>query len=131
MVEIGGKQEKLIQGPKDEAHRQLAEEKFVELRKLMRLTPESVNSRTADVIEAFLRHSRLHFAPDTHRMNRYYCQIFAEACGQVLARDIKPLHVQRMIDDRVDLPFTRATGFDRRFPRGKNSYRRCVLQPNT
>src|SRR5262245_29411017 len=102
MVKLNGKQTKLLEGPKDETHRQLAEEKFVELRKLSRQAPESVDARTADVIEAFLRHSRLHFAPDTHRMNRYYCQVFAEACGQIPARDIKPLHVQRMIDDRVD-----------------------------
>ena len=102
MVEISGKQEKLVEGPKDETHRILAEEKFVELRKLRRMAPEEVGSRTADLIEAFLRHSRLHFAADTHRMNRYYLQIFAEACGEVPAREIKPLHVQRMIDDRVD-----------------------------
>ncbi|HEX4610981.1 MAG TPA: site-specific integrase [Urbifossiella sp.] len=102
MVEIGGKQEKLVEGPKDEKHRVLAEEKFVELRKLRRMAPEEVGSRTADLIEAFLRHSRLHFAADTHRMNKYYLQILAEACGQVPAREIKPLHVQRMIDDRVD-----------------------------
>jgi integrase len=102
MVEIGGRQEKLVQGPKDEHHRQLAEEKLVELRRLRRLAPESVGSRTADVIEAFLRHSRIHFAPDTHRINRYYCQLFAESCGQVLAREIKPYHIDRWIDPKVE-----------------------------
>jgi hypothetical protein len=39
MVKIDGKQEKLIQGPKDEEHRQLAEEKFIEIRRLNRRSP--------------------------------------------------------------------------------------------
>ena len=62
MVTLGGKKVRLVQGPNDDHHRELAEEKFVELRKLRRIAPESVGARTADVIEAFLRHSRVHFA---------------------------------------------------------------------
>lgn len=46
MVKLGGKQLKLLQGPKDEAYRVLAEEKFVELRKLRCTTPEAVISGT-------------------------------------------------------------------------------------
>ncbi|QJW95420.1 tyrosine-type recombinase/integrase [Frigoriglobus tundricola] len=102
MVEINGKQEKLVEGPKDEKHRLLAEEKFAELRKLHRLAPESVGSRTADIVESFLIHSRIHFAADTHRLNKYYCQLFAEACGQVQAREIKPYHIDRWIDPKVE-----------------------------
>ena len=102
MITLGGQKTRLVQGPDDDHHRELAEEKYVALRKLRRLTPDAVNARTADVVEAFLKHSRLHFAADTHRVNKYYLQILAESCGQTLARDIKPHHVQRMIDERVD-----------------------------
>lgn len=102
MITLGGEKTRLVQGPNDDHHRELAEEKYVELRKLRRLTPDAVNARTADIAEAFLKHSRLHFAADTHRVNKYYVQILAESCGLILARDIKPHHIQRMIDERVD-----------------------------
>lgn len=97
MVKIDGRQEKLIKGPNDEHHRQLAEEKFVEMRRLRRVAPQSADSRTADVIEAFLAWSRQHLAEETHRVNRYYCQLFAEHCGTVPAREMKPFHVTAWI----------------------------------
>ena len=97
MVKIDGKQEKLIRGPDDQAHRVLAEEKFVEMRKLRRLAPQSSGSRTADVIEAYLAWSRSNLAEETHRVNRYYCQLFAEHCGTVPAREMKPFHVTAWI----------------------------------
>jgi integrase len=102
MITLGGEKTRLVQGPNDEHHKQLAEEKYIELRKLRRTAPEAVGSRTADVIEAFLHHSRVHFAADTHRLNKYYCQLFAEACGQVLARELKPYHIDRWIDPKVE-----------------------------
>jgi integrase len=101
MVEVGGVQTKLLRGPKDQIHRQLAEERWVEMRRLARQAPEAATSRTADLVEAFLLHSRVHFAADTHRINRYYCQLFAESCGPILARDIKPYHVARWVDPKV------------------------------
>jgi integrase len=97
MVEIDGVQEKLIRGPKDEHHRQLAEEKFIEIRRLRRVAPQSAGARTADVIEAFLAWSRQHLSEDTHRVNHYYCQLFAEHCGTVPAREIKPFHVTQWV----------------------------------
>jgi integrase len=102
MITLGGEKTRLLQGLNDDHHRQLAEEKYIELRKLRRSAPESVVSRTADVIEAFLHHSRVHFATDTHRLNKYYCQLFAEACGEVLARELKPYHIDRWIDPKVE-----------------------------
>jgi len=97
MVEIEGIQEKLIQGPKDERHRQLAEEKFIEIRRLRRVAPQAAGARTVDVIEAFLAWSRQHLSEDTHRVNKYYCQLFAEHAGTVPAREIKPYHVTAWI----------------------------------
>lgn len=97
MVEIDGAQEKLIRGPKDENHRQLAEETFVEIRRVRRLAPQSAGARTADVIEAFLAWSRQHLTEDTHRVNHYYCQLFAEHCGTVPARELKPFHVTQWV----------------------------------
>lgn len=101
MVKIDGKQEKLVQGPKDEAHRQLAEERFVELRRLRRVAPQSAWARTADVVEAFLAWSRRHLAEETHRVNRYYCQLLAEHCGTVPARELRPFHVTQWITEMM------------------------------
>jgi integrase len=102
MVEINGAQNKLIEGPKDEKHRLLAEEKFAELRRLHRISPQSSTSRTADIIEAFLAWSRQHLTQDTHRVNQYYGQLFAEHCGTVPARDLRPFHVTRWITTMMD-----------------------------
>jgi hypothetical protein len=102
MVKIDGKPERLIKGPNDEEHRRLAVEKMVELAQLRRVAPQSSNARIVDVIEAFLRHSRVHLADDTHRMNRYYCQLFAEHCGMVLVRDLKPFHITEWITAMMD-----------------------------
>ncbi len=97
MVTLGGEKTRLLQAPNDEKHRILAEEKFVELRKLQRVAPQASTSRTADVIESFLQWSRQHLSEETHRVNQYYCQLFAEHCGTVPARDLKPFHVTAWI----------------------------------
>jgi integrase len=95
MVKINGVQTKLARG-KD--NKREAEIKFHELMSQAARAPESATARTADVIEAFLRHSRIHLAPDTHRVNKYYCQLFAEYCGQVPARELRPFHVTNWIN---------------------------------
>lgn len=102
MVTLGGEKTRLIQGPNDEQHRILAEEKFVELRKLQRVAPQAPTARTVDVIEAFLQWSRQHLSEDTHRVNQYYCQLFAEHCGTVQAREMKPFHVTKWITSMMD-----------------------------
>lgn len=102
MVEFNGRQVKLVEGPKDEKHRLLAEEKFAELRRLSRSSPTSPTARTADVIEAFLAWSRQHLTPDTHRVNQYYGQLFAEHCGTVPARELKPFHITKWITAMMD-----------------------------
>lgn len=100
MVKIAGKQTKLVEGPKDERHRLLAEEKFSDLRKLNRTSPQSATARTADVIDAYLVWSRDNLAADTHRINIYYLQLFAEACGQKSARDIIPYDVETWVSGK-------------------------------
>ena len=97
MVTLAGVKTRLVQGPDDAAHRELAEEKFVELRKLKRVAPEASTARTVDLVEAYLAWSRQHLSADTHRVNRYYCQLFAEHCGPVPARDLKPFHVTKWL----------------------------------
>ena len=101
MVTMGGEKIRLIQGSKDQHHRHLAEEKFIELRRMRREAPQSVSARTADVIEAFLAWSRQNLSEDTHRVNKYYCQLFAEHCGQVPARDLKPFHITAWISEMM------------------------------
>ena len=54
MIGIEGEQVKLVEGPRDEKHRLLAEEKFADLRKLHRIAPQATNARTADLVESFL-----------------------------------------------------------------------------
>src|SRR4051794_39840484 len=97
MVTMGGEKVRLVQGPNDEHHRHLAEEKFIEIRRLRRVAPQSFPAPPADVIEAFLSWSRGNLSEDTHRVNKYYCQLFAEHCGRVPARDIKPFHITAWI----------------------------------
>jgi len=97
MVKVNGTQTKLLQGLRDEAHRLLAEEKFAELRKLIRVAPQASTARTADIVEAYLAWSRQHLSADSHRVNLYYGQIFAEHCGTVMAREIKPFHVTKWL----------------------------------
>jgi integrase len=99
MVKINGVQTKLVRGYEN---RKEAEQKFYELKAGMAKPPDSKDARTADLVEAFLRHSRVHFAEDTHRVNRYYCQLFAEACGGVRAAEMKPYHVSRWVDAKVE-----------------------------
>ena len=97
MVTLGGKKTRLLQGPNDEHHRVLAEERFVDLRKVRRIAPQAPTSRTADIVDAYLVWARQHLSADTHRVNQYYCQLFAENCGTVSARDIRPFHVSQWI----------------------------------
>ncbi len=101
MVTMGGEKIRLVEGPKDEHHRHLAEEKFVEMRRVQRVAPQAASARTADVIEAFLAWSRQNLSEDTHRVNKYYCQLFAEHCGQVPAREMKPFHVTAWISEMM------------------------------
>lgn len=98
---MGGEKVRLIQGPNDEPTRQLAEEKFIDLRRVRRSAPQAVTARTADVIEAFLAWSRGNLSEDTHRVNKYYCQLFAEHCGMVPAREIKPFHITAWIAEMM------------------------------
>jgi integrase len=102
MVTLAGVKTRLLQGPNDDTHRVLAEETFVELRKLQRVAPQAPTARTADVIEAFLQWSRQHLSQETHRVNQYYGQLFAEHCGTVPAREIKPFHVTKWITAMMD-----------------------------
>ncbi len=102
MVELDGEQTKLVRGPRDELHRRLAEDKLVELRRLRRHAPEGADARVADLAEAFLRHSRLHHAPDTHRIYHYYLTVLAEECGLVAVAELRPFHLQRVVDAKAD-----------------------------
>jgi integrase len=107
MVYLDGEAIKLVQGPKDEHYQQLAEEKLVEERKLRRQAPGTAGQRVVDLVEAYLRYSRANLSEDTHRVNRYYGQSFAEHCGTVPALEIRPFHVTEWVTrmqspDRVE-----------------------------
>jgi integrase len=98
-VKIGGKLKILAHGKENKKE---AEQKFHELMAGMAQAPESRAARTADVIEAFLRYSHVHCAKDTYRLHRFYCQAFAEACGQIPVADLKLFHVSRWVDKNVE-----------------------------
>jgi integrase len=97
MVKIGGKPTKLVKG---KTNREEAERLLHELLSKTARQPDRLDARVADIVEAFLRHSRIHYAPDTSRIHRYYCQLFAEACGQVQARELRPYHISRWVDKK-------------------------------
>ncbi len=99
MVKIGGKQIKLAKGKDQRAG---ASSRFHELMAATARAPESAAARTADLVEAYLRHSRIHLAADTHRINKYYCQLLAEACGTIPVRDIRAFHIARWVDRKIE-----------------------------
>jgi len=102
MVTLAGKKVKLLRGDATEANRELAQEKWVELRKTLRERPESATATVADVIDAFLEWSQRHLAADTYRIHRYYCESLNDWCGDVLASAVKPLHVTGWIGRMMD-----------------------------
>jgi integrase len=94
MVYLNGKAEKLAKD-KAEAHR-----RFYELMATRHEAPESPNSRVADVVEAFLSWASTHTKPATYAQYSWYGQKLAEDCGQLAARDFKPIHVTRWVEKR-------------------------------
>src|SRR4051812_33475976 len=97
MVTIGGKKVRLVKGPNDRETEELAREKWAEETKRRRLSPECADSRVADVVDAYLQHSRVHCAPDTHRIGKWYLQQFVNALAEIQARDLRPFHVERWL----------------------------------
>jgi integrase len=97
MVTLGGKKTPLLKGPDDKTHRELAEEKFVDLRRTKREAPESTHARVADIVEAFLTWASSHVKPDTYKQYSWYGQKLAEECGLVRASEFKPIHVTRWV----------------------------------
>lgn len=99
MIEIAGKQHKLAKG---RGNKPEAERHFHELMASRTEMPESADARVADIVEAFLAWSQLHCAADTYRLHTYYCQLFAEACGSLKATELKPFHVTRWVDCKIE-----------------------------
>ena len=99
MVKIAGKQTKLAEGKKN---KKVAQDKFHELMTARTRLPESGDARVADIVEAFLKWSRINQAPDTRRLHGFYGQSFADACGNLLMSELKPFHVSRWVDKKVE-----------------------------
>ncbi len=97
MVTLGGEKIKLLKGDDTKEHRDLAQEKWVELRKARRDNPESPTATVQDIVEAFLLWSAQHLGTETHRVLRGYCGAFAEYCGTVRVSTLKPFHVTRWV----------------------------------
>jgi hypothetical protein len=72
MIPLGGKKVRLVEGPEDELHGQLAEERFVELRKLRREAPEAPATLVADLVEAFLGWAKTHLSQETRHNYFFY-----------------------------------------------------------
>ncbi len=51
------------------------------------------------MIEAFLAWSKLHLSDETNRNYIWYGEKFAEAAGEKLVCELKPIHVTRWVDD--------------------------------
>jgi integrase len=102
MVTLGGKKVKLLRGPDDAPTRQLAEEAWIEKRKLQRERPGSVNATLADLVDSFLDWSKRNLADDTYRIHRYYGGSLSDWCGDVPAADVRPFHVTGWISFMTD-----------------------------
>ncbi len=74
MAQINRKQEKLVQGPKDSAHRKLAKQKLQELLELARRNPPATTTRqtVASVIERYLIHAKARCCPDAYYQRQLY-----------------------------------------------------------
>ena len=101
VVVIDGKWHTLAKG---KANKKLADTKFHELMLLRPEAPEDAEARVASLCEGFLAWSNKHHAPDTFRNHVFYIKSFAEACGNMLAKDIKVFHVTRWVTSPRDKP---------------------------
>src|SRR5947209_16651194 len=83
MVYLDGKKEKLVKGPKDAAHRKLAEKKLRETLHLRDLNPapESERHTVASVIDLYLSLNGKKYSGDALAVRTHYLQDFAEAHG--------------------------------------------------
>ncbi len=97
MVTLNGRKLRLAKG---RHQRHAAERKFHELMAVRHELPESLDSRVADLVEAFLDFASRRVTADTFRNYRWYAQQFAESCGQLSVIQLKPFHVTRWIDGR-------------------------------
>ena len=95
MVYLDGKKEKLIKGPKNAQHKQLAEKK---LREILHLrdknpAPESERHTVASVIDLYLTLNGSKYSDEALAVREHYLQDFAEA------------HGWRVVNDKGCLPF--------------------------
>jgi integrase len=101
MAQINRKKEKLIEGPKDAAHRKLAKAKLGELLTLAKKNPPPTakGQTVASVIDRYLTHAKAHCCPDAYYQRQLYLQLFAEAHGwrEVTDEACKPLHLEEWL----------------------------------
>jgi integrase len=95
MVTLGGKKIRLAEGRQN---KKIAEQKYHELAAVRTQAPESATARVADVIEAFLAWSKLHRSDETNRNYLWFGQAFSEHSGDLVASELKPIHLTRWID---------------------------------
>lgn len=94
MVILNGERIRLAKGREN---RKQAEQAFHELMATRAVDPEATDARVADFIEAFLQDVQVNRSAETLRGHRFYCQSFAEACGYLAAREIKPRDVSKWL----------------------------------
>jgi integrase len=106
MVYLDGKKEKLVRGPKDAAHRKLAEQKLRELLHLRDLNPgpESPRHTVASIIDLYLNLHGRAYSDDALAIRRHYLQDFAEAHGWRIVndKDCLPFHVTSWLESHPD-----------------------------
>jgi len=97
-VQFGSQQVRLAKGPKDETEKEAFEAYF----KLMAHRPEGLPSAdnlfTALLCDLFLEHSQKHHEPCTYTLYKHFLQPFCKDHGRLPAKDIKPFHVTRWLD---------------------------------
>jgi hypothetical protein len=105
MTCIGGKQVKLIHGPKNQQTKKEATERLGELLVLEHIRGKSDDRLTvAGVIGRYLDHAKHVNAPRSYYVRRRLLQQFAEAHGWRLVndRDCLPVHLEERMDEQRD-----------------------------
>jgi integrase len=105
VIEPQGKLHVLVEGPNDSATEGLAREqltlylaKQIELRRANPPLDSGDDHTVASIIEASLLHDEKHSKPRTYYERARYLQLFSEAHGRKLVKDVKPFHLTTWLD---------------------------------
>jgi len=101
-VEIGGKQHRLADGPKNDVTEARAELEFHRLMAETMANPpaDGGDPTVAALIDEYLEQNKKHLAPSTFYENRILLQKFCKKHGPRLVRNCIPYHLSKWVNDQ-------------------------------